>query len=203
MRLTFTGNRQDLENTIQDGPHGQESEAEQYFFAEDRREFTAQNGWQGCNTDGFGISGLAGDWGVTAAFTDVDGDEATPPFDPVGVTSWVVASSDGSPVELALEADRRVRLSPVRVGGCEVGCADVASLKARCKSGEVKVKLRLVNALFDGQRVRIRIGETEHATRVRGDRAKVRSDSGDSGRVPVSLVEPDCPEFDRTARCRE
>lgn len=204
MRLTFAGDTQGLENTIQDGPHGQEGDiGDQYFFAEDRREFTAQNGWEGCNTDGFGISGLAGDWGVTAAFTDVDGDGSSPPFDPAGVTSWVVASSDGLPLELALEADRRVRLSSVCVGGCEVGCADVASLKARCKSGEVKVKLRLVNALFDGQRVRIRIGETEHVTRIRGDRAKVRSDSGDSGQVPVSLVEPDCPAFDRTARCRE
>jgi len=135
MRLIFDGVASELTITIQDGSDPTES-YDEYEFDAQNRIFTALSDWNSPNTDGFALSGFAGDWTALVSFTEADRDPTTPPFS--GLKSWAASSSDGPGIPLTLQADLRVQLKAICLadvnGNCRVDLADLMSF-ASCMHG--------------------------------------------------------------------
>jgi len=109
-RVTVLGDPDGLSRTVEDDPG-----SDDYLGEDGDSVFTANQDWQTCCTDGYVLSGLSaaeeGQWVAFVEFTDVDDNPITPTID--GLTEWVAYSADGSQISLALEEDRRVRLTAV------------------------------------------------------------------------------------------
>jgi hypothetical protein len=74
--------------------------------------FQARNVWLGSRTDGYAIGVLNCAWSAVIRFTDLF--SGAPTFD--GLDSWVAYSAGGGQIALALEEDRRVRITAI------IGC---------------------------------------------------------------------------------
>lgn len=137
MYLKFAGIIGTLSDTVLDG----ESD-DAFVLSEEDLSFTAMNNWDYLDTDGFAISGLDGDWNCLVEFTELE-DAGTPAIS--GLTSWVALTTDGTPIELALAADRRVQFtkinqciavsSPVDVASCSGGLVTIAANAVTTDSG--------------------------------------------------------------------
>ncbi len=110
MRVTLEGDCSKASFSVQDEPSGAE---DVYSGLPGDCEFTTKQAWTKENTDGFSISGLDEDGTLYLSFSNTDNNVATPTIS--GLTEWVVYSSDGTTIPLALGADRRVRFLLVPV----------------------------------------------------------------------------------------
>lgn len=143
MRIQFAGLAGLLANIVQDDlPGGNPPDEYSLEQAGDSATFTAYNGWEPTNTDGFSLSGLSGSWSAQLAFSEI-ADPQTPPV--TGLTTWVAMSSDGPDIPLAVAVDRRVQLktidaclavsAPVSVASCPGGSLALNALAVTTYSG--------------------------------------------------------------------
>lgn len=117
MRIRFNQLNGPLLNPVRDDEVSSSADdpADSFVLTQSPPEFTAVSDWDSApgTTDGFALSGLAGPWSATAAFTEL-ADPATPPF--ANLNEWLAVSSDGRMLPLSLAADRRVELRRILPG---------------------------------------------------------------------------------------
>ncbi|WP_145061665.1 hypothetical protein [Engelhardtia mirabilis] len=116
MRFDLTGDADGAALVLLDDPN----QSDTFTGVAGESTFTARWNWSGCCTDGLVLGDLEGPWELVIAFTDVNGSSSTPVIQ--GVFDWILHSADGTDLELALVADRRVRLDTV-AGPCPLSLA--------------------------------------------------------------------------------